>query len=281
MKSNCRMNNDEKWCLRWDEFDRNIREYFSSLRKDGRMFDVTLATEDGQQIQAHRIILSAGSKFFSDIFFNGHHSNILVYLKGIRIAQLESLIDFIYSGEAFITQEYLKLFLEAGKELQVKGLQGELQGVQDNKVVEQRMTRYNNEDDKLNNSDIDQDFEDLSDGNMPLNSIDMNIEDTNISQETNSLLDNQIKGMIEKQEGTWKCKVCSRISTTIQGIKRHAETHIEGMSHICQICSKTFPNRNGLQVHISNIHSQLISCDVCGRKGMNKIAYRKHKCQKN
>merc|ERR1719322_456080 len=175
MKSNCRMNNDDKWCLRLDEFDKNIREYFSSLRKDGRMFDVTLATEDGQQIQAHRIILSAGSKFFSDIFLNSHHSNILVYLKGIRIAQLESLIDFIYSGEAFITQEDLKLFLEAGKELQVKGLQGELQGVQENKLVERRINHYNNEDDKLNNKNIDQDFEDSSDDNMRLNSIDMNI----------------------------------------------------------------------------------------------------------
>ena len=123
------------------------------------------------------------------------------------------------------------------------------------------------------NKDIDeQDFEDFSDGNMPLNSIDMNIEETNLNQETNSLLDNQIKGMIEKQEGTWKCKVCSKISKTIHESKRHAETHIGGMSHICQICSKTFPNRNGLEVHTYNIHSQLISCDVCGKKSMNKIA---------
>merc|ERR1719245_2038158 len=212
MESDCRMNNDDKWCLRWDQFDKNTREYFSSLRKDGRMFDVTLATEDGQQIQAHRIILSAGSKFFSDIFLNSQHSNILVYLKGIRIAQLESLIDFIYSGEAFITQEELKLFLEAGKELQVKGLQGELQGVQDNKVVEQRIKHYSIEDEKLNNKDIDHDFEDFSDGNMPLNSTEMNIEETNLNQETNSILDVQIDGMIEKQEGTWRCKVCSKIS---------------------------------------------------------------------
>ena len=267
------MNNDDKWCLRWDQFDKNIREYFSSLRKDGRMFDVTLATEDGQQIQAHRIILSAGSNFFSDIF----HNNILIYLKGIRIAQLESLVNFIYSGEAYITQEELKLFLEAGKELQVKGLQGELQGVQDNKVVEQRINHFNNEDEKLNNTDIDQDFEDFSDGNMPLSTNNINIEETNLNQETNSLLDNQIKGMIEKQEGAWKCKVCSKISKQIGHIKRHAETHIEGMSRICKICSKTFPNRHGLANHISYIHSQLISCDVCGKTGMNKKAYRDHK----
>merc|ERR1719322_2105376 len=279
MKSNCRMNSDDKWCLRWDEFDKNIREYFSSLRKDGRMFDVTLATEDGQQIQAHRIILSAGSSFFSDIFLNSHHSNILVYLKGIQKAQLETLIDFIYGGEAFINQEELKLFLEAGKELQVKGLQGELQGVQDNNAVEQTIDHYNNEDDKMDNKVIDQDYKNFSDGIMPLNSIDMNIEKTNLNQETNSLLDNQIDGMIEKQEETWKCKVCSKLSKQIGHIKRHAETHIEGMSRICKICSKTFPNRHGLANHISYIHSQLISCDVCGKAGMNKKAYNYHRRQ--
>merc|ERR1712098_779867 len=161
-----------------------------------------------------------------------------------------------------------------GKELQVKGLQGELQGVQDNKVVEETIDHYNNEDDKMDNKDIDQDCKNFSDSNMPLNSIDMNIEETNLNHETNSLLDNQIKGMIEKQEGTWKCKICSRISMHVGHIKTHAETHIEGMSHICQICSKTFPNRHGLKTHINNIHSQLISCDICGKAGMNKHAYR-------
>ena len=217
------MNKEGKWCLRWDEFDKNIREYFSSLRKDGRMFDVTLATEDGQQIQAHRIILSAGSNFFSDIFLNSHHSNILVYLKGIRKAQLETLIDFIYGGEAFINQEELKLFLEAGKELQVKGLQGELQGVQDNNVVEQRINHYSNEDEKLNNKDNDeQDFEDFSDGNMPLNNIDANIEETNLKQETNSILDSQIDYRSEKGPGNVKfAQNSARQKIIAKNMQRH------------------------------------------------------------
>merc|ERR1711983_747382 len=107
-----RMNSDEEWCLKWDEFDSNIREYFRSLRKQGGLFDVTLATEDGHQIQAHKIILSAASNFFSDIFLKSDHTNMLVYLKGIRKDQLETVIDFIYNGEAYITQEDLKTFLE-------------------------------------------------------------------------------------------------------------------------------------------------------------------------
>merc|ERR1719210_3333605 len=138
------MNNDEKWCLKWDEFDSNIRDYFRSLRKQGGLFDVTLATEDGHQIQAHRIILSAGSYFFSDIFLKSDHAKMLVYLKGIRKVQLETVIDFIYNGEAYITQKELEIFLAIGKELQVKGLQGEIQGVQENISIEQKINDHCN-----------------------------------------------------------------------------------------------------------------------------------------
>merc|ERR1712129_417884 len=120
--------NMEKYCLKWNEFEANIRESFKTLREEERLFDVTLVTDDGQHIQAHKIVLSAGSNFFSDIFMNTDHSNMLIYLKGIGSAELEPITDFLYNGEAFITQEYLKTFLETAKELQIKGLMGDLQG---------------------------------------------------------------------------------------------------------------------------------------------------------
>ena len=74
----------EKFCLNWNGYDTIIREHFRKLKEDQRLFDVTLVTEDGQHVQAHRIILSAGSNFFSDIFKKSNHKNVLVYLKGIR-----------------------------------------------------------------------------------------------------------------------------------------------------------------------------------------------------
>ena len=110
-------------------FESNLRDYFRKLREDHRLFDVTLVTDDGQHIQAHKIILSAGSDFFSHIFMKSNLSNMLVYLKGISSDKLEPVIDFIYNGEAFITQEQLKVFNETGKVLLERGLEGELIGV--------------------------------------------------------------------------------------------------------------------------------------------------------
>merc|ERR1712179_879072 len=89
----------------------------------------------------------------------------------------------------------------------------------------------------------------------------------------NIKLNSQIKEMIEKQEGVWKCKVCGKTTPNRHIIKNHAETHIEGMSHSCRFCGKIFANRHCLQVHVSNIHSEFFSCDICKRSGMNRKAY--------
>ena len=45
--SGSEMNNVDKWCMKWGEFDTNIREYLRILRDDQRLFDVTLVTDDG------------------------------------------------------------------------------------------------------------------------------------------------------------------------------------------------------------------------------------------
>ena len=110
----------DKFRLERNAFEENIRNYFRNLREDQRLFDVTLATDDGQHIQAHKIILSAGSYFFSDIFQKSNHANMLVYLKGISSKKLEQVLDFIYNGEVSIDQEEIIVFVETGKEFQVQ-----------------------------------------------------------------------------------------------------------------------------------------------------------------
>ena len=45
--------------MNWTGYDANIKEYFGKRREDKSLFDVTLATDDGQHIQAHKIVLSS------------------------------------------------------------------------------------------------------------------------------------------------------------------------------------------------------------------------------
>ena len=57
----------EKLCLRWNEFKENAITAFGSLRDDQDFSDVTLACEDGKQVEAHKMILAASSPFFSQL----------------------------------------------------------------------------------------------------------------------------------------------------------------------------------------------------------------------
>ena len=61
-------NFDEKLCLQWNDFRENVSSAFGDLREDKDFTDVTLACEDGQQVEAHKVILAASSPLF-DMYF--------------------------------------------------------------------------------------------------------------------------------------------------------------------------------------------------------------------
>jgi len=46
----------EKLCLQWNEFNENTSSAFRDLRDDKEFTDVTLACEDGQQVEAHKVV---------------------------------------------------------------------------------------------------------------------------------------------------------------------------------------------------------------------------------
>ena len=270
----------DKFCLKWNEFDTNIREYFKKLRKEHSLFDVTLATDDGRKLQAHKVILSAGSDFFNEIFTTNIHTNIVIYLKGISSVDLSHIADFMYNGEASVSQEELTSFLETGKELKVKGLLAEMRGVPGSSQKDDHDNYTDKEHSDLQYGEVDrEDFKDVMGEEYPVEEMfPLQQEFTAAKFEPNNTeLDHLIEERIAKQEGVWKCKVCGKTTTAKQHMKKHAEIHIKGMTHTCHICSKTFGTRPCLQIHVNNIHTELISCDLCGKSGMNRKSYYMHK----
>ena len=45
----------EKLCLQWNDFKENATSAFRILREDNDFADVTLACEDGEQFEAHKV----------------------------------------------------------------------------------------------------------------------------------------------------------------------------------------------------------------------------------
>jgi len=112
---------NEKFCLRWNDFESNISVAFRELRDDKDFFDVTLACDE-DQIQAHKVILSACSPFFRSVLRKNPHAHPLLYLKGVKFGDLQSVLNFMYHGEVNVAQEELNSFLAVAEELRVKGL---------------------------------------------------------------------------------------------------------------------------------------------------------------
>jgi hypothetical protein len=269
------MTSIDKFCLKWSDFEINIRQTFKELREDQNQLDVTLATDDGYQIQAHKLILSAGSMFFGKIFVKPHHPHPFIYLKGIQKDTLKNVLDFLYNGEANVAQKDLNTFLETTKELQVKGLQH----INSEGLVNHGEQKQNNEhimmiepknDINQHTTETDK-FSDSSDG-LTETSIDSH-EIVLKTEITEIELDQQIEQMIEKKieenRKLWKCKVCGKTMEQKGKMKLHAETHMWGMiSHTCHICNKVCSTRRTLKEHIDNIHSGLLfDCDLCSKTG--------------
>ena len=113
---------DEKLCLQWNDFQTNLTSAFRDLREDKEFTDVTLACEDGQQVEAHKVVLISSSPFFKRLLQRNKHMHPLIYMRGLESTDLVAMIDFLYHGEANVYQVNLDLFLAIAEELQIKGL---------------------------------------------------------------------------------------------------------------------------------------------------------------
>ena len=115
----------EKLCLQWNDFKENVNTAFGSLRDDKEFSDVTLACEDGYQMEAHKVILAASSPVFQDLLRKIKHPHPMIYLKGFQSQDLVAILDFLYFGEAKVFQENIDSFLAIAEELKLKGLTGQ------------------------------------------------------------------------------------------------------------------------------------------------------------
>ena len=112
----------DKISLKWDDFQDNINIAFGSLREDNNFSDVTLACEDGNQVEAHKVILVASSPFFRNLLIKDKLSHPLIYMKGVKLEDINAILDFLYYGVENVYQDNLETLLNLADELKLKGL---------------------------------------------------------------------------------------------------------------------------------------------------------------
>ena len=241
----------EKFCLNWNDFKQNASSAFNQLRNDKNLTDVTLVSEEGEHILAHKIVLSSSSDFFKDLFKKANHTNPLIFLSGFDSKVLTAVLDYIYNGAVNLYQEEIDLFLESAQKLKIHGLTQKLTEENtesifvDNEVEKSNITgRSNLKREKVNlNTTIFQETTRYEKETKVAT-----IDSSNVTQASN--YDN----LFENCGDEWKCKNCGKTTKTKSNMAQHVEIHMEGLSFQCNSCTMVFRSRNLLNVHKNRNH---------------------------
>ncbi|KAG1687793.1 Protein bric-a-brac 2 [Nymphon striatum] len=139
------MGSQQQFCLRWNNHQGNMVNVFDSLLADNLLVDVTLAC-DGQNVQAHKLILSACSSFFQEILVKNPCKHPVIILKDMTFNDVKAILQFMYKGEVNVSQDQLSALLKTAEALKIKGLAevtSEHQESEKNSILQEALS-YNN-----------------------------------------------------------------------------------------------------------------------------------------
>jgi len=284
---------NEKFCLKWNDFEKNISGAFRELKDDNDFFDVTLACDDEEQVSAHKVILSACSPLFKNLLRRNKHQHPLLYFRGVSFSDLESVLAFMYHGEVNVAQEDLNSFLAIAEDLKVKGLtQGNTERSKsppgssggpsqknsnvlsphslpkETKRPRHEPAKYDDEDDIQEVVPVKTEV-----GAMAIEEakIDLATYDEESYEDYSGYDDQHYSGagaMVHAQSGMEVSKEDS--SSLIAPLE-------EG-GFLCLICNKEASTKGNLKKHIESMHmdESPVACNICGRYFKNKNTLQNH-----
>lgn len=85
----------QQYSLRWNNYFRHLTYALDNHRVNDDFVDVSLLC-DGRKIKAHKVVLSACSSYFKEIFTENPHPHPVIIFKFIKYEDLNSIIEFMY-----------------------------------------------------------------------------------------------------------------------------------------------------------------------------------------
>ena len=218
----------EKYNLTWVSYTDHLKSMMKELMMNEDFSDVTLVTEDKKQIKANINILSACSPVFKDILKKEKGSTQIMYLRGIQFSEMESIMQFIYLGEATFYEERMSEFLAVATSLEIKELWSA-----------ETMTN-----EELNDEPSSCD---------PVTSTENLEEDTVTSEHMNMQAPHEEQRGFVSVNGKYECDQCNKTYSK-KGLDYHKQKVHQGVKYACDQCDHQATRQDHLTVHIQSKH---------------------------
>ena len=246
------MQPQKKYIFHWHSYSDHLREALNEMMLSSEFADVTLVTDDKQQIRAHRNILSAASPVFKSILqIDSNNANPVIYLRGIQHSEMESIMQFIYLGEARFYEERMSEFLTVSKNLEIKELstgiemKDQVESENENDVADENMDTAGDEDGA--NVEPQAHSEPITPNNAA----------NRILRRTEIVLGN-VK---------FQCQDCEKTFSGRQGLWHHIKSKHD----------KQFTQQSHVTTHIQNIHECVkYSCNQCDYQATKQSNLTRH-----
>ena len=227
----------EKYSLTWHTYSDHLKIMMKELMMNEDFSDVTLVTEDKKQIKAHINILSACSPVLKDILKKDRNNSPIIYLRGIQYSELESIMQFIYLGEATFYEERMDEVLAVAKSLEIKEL-------------------------CKAESELNDEPSDYSSPNDQDTSAELVEGQTVISENTLQEAPQQRQG--SGVTGKYECDQCDKTYCGLGGLYTHKQSVHQGVKYPCNQCDHKSTNKSNLTQHIQSKHEGVkYACNQC------------------
>ena len=249
---------NENYNLSRNDFQNSTCDAIKLLKLDTDFLDVTLACDDGKQVNAHKVVLSAFSSVFETILKKNAHNHPLIYLSGINHQDLEKILDFVYLGEAIVSKDEYDRFMDVAEKLKITGLIQYKDNEGTKKVYDVQKVPEEIMEDKIQLLD---DFIEEDNYVAPL-SKDLLVQgDISLKSQVNAAEDFSVRNYKQEQNYSMNtkhkfgCDDCKYSGTTRSNLKVHVLAKHKGVKFPCQACEYKGSTKWNTVVHMRNMHS--------------------------
>ena len=217
----------------------HLKKMLQEVINLNELSDVTLISDDSKFIKAHKVILSAVSPTFKEMFLSMPQTTSVIFLRGINHLEIESILEFIYLGQTSIHQERIDELLNVAE---IFGLQDISQNVKHEQEYFEEID-YENE-------EMKEDLVSAESNNSPDDFEKEIEEDKNI--EISKKLSNSI------------CPECNKSFFDDPTLSKHLKAVHIGIKHKCEVCDKEFTQKTNLRFHHLSVHEgMMFHCKKC------------------